>query len=566
MWARWLLLCVGLVTCNSHAETLWPQGKTVFFAQSQGDEMQAWQVDSSSGRINTQNVNDLNTPLGSTWKLFVYSYLVDTQAPDAPYQCQGQNSEEKYCCSKGQSIRRDQALLQSCGLYFEPKHLGLQDASWRAYWYQQRAPLWLTELSNLHEHTVLPVRNLLWGLQQIPTKPRAEAEQVLLNVWLRDDQQGSLQANASQLRGKTLTMPHPVDGKQRIGGMAGWTVHGDAFWFIGRGNSREVLKQSAHWLPALSSRWQAASNQGLQDACIEVDYLAFMTNPIVGIKEHKTGKAIYGGVLPTGKYSVYLKNGREVALQSDGNMQVFAQQQYYRLRARMDMNEYVARVLQREAATEPEQAAKALSIAIRSYALNEATGSGDCLLMRDTTLQQRVLTQAASPEAKHIAISTDKLVLEGAHGHFHANSSQANVLGWQQAVTWAKQGLGFKAILARAYPQASVVVHGSDLGERCVAMPQAQKWLATQHSKWHKTLQREAGYRPLKQAASICRLSRGTPYADVAANRVYVRRLHSEAEQITLAHEYLHLLFADHPNGRNEHYIEALAQRLVKGH
>jgi hypothetical protein len=27
----------------------------------------------------------------------------------------------------------------------------------------------------------------------------------------------------------------------------------------------------------------------------------------------------------------------------------------------------------------------------------------------------------------------------------------------------------------------------------------------------------------------------------------------------------LHLLFADHPNGRNERYIEALAQRLLKG-
>ena len=31
----------------------------------------------------------------------------------------------------------------------------------------------------------------------------------------------------------------------------------------------------------------------------------------------------------------------------------------YRLRARMDMNEYVARVLEREAAAVPEQAAKA---------------------------------------------------------------------------------------------------------------------------------------------------------------------------------------------------------------
>lgn len=35
-----------------------------------------------------------------------------------------------------------------------------------------------------------------------------------------------------------------------------------------------------------------------------------------------------------------------------------------------------------------------------------------------------------------------------------------------------------------------------------------------------------------------CQLSRGTPYADVASQRVYIRRLNSEAEQITLTHEY----------------------------
>ena len=65
-------------------------------------------------------------------------------------------------------------------------------------------------------------------------------------------------------------------------------------------------------------------------------------------------------------------------------------------------------------------------------------------------------------------------------------------------------------------------------------MPQAQKWLQTQNLRWHKVLQRETGYRPLKQAASVCQLSRGTPYADVASQRVYIRRLNSEAEQITL--------------------------------
>ena len=567
-WASVLLL-YGL-SHMAYTAPVWPQGEQAFFAKTEGERMQAWQVNTRSARAQSQNLNDLATPLGSTWKLFVYSYMVDKQLPDTPYQCTGGNPEEKYCCDKGGSIVRDKALLQSCGLYFQPQRLGITEKDWRYYWYLQRAPLWLTELANVREDTVLPVRDVLWALQQVPSAPKQQAEQVLLNVWLRSDNSNSLNPLGSTWRGKTLTMPHPLNAKQRIGGMAGWNTQGEAFWLLARGNSHEVLQGSGAWLPKLSEQWQTSAAKpsqktGLQAACVEVDYLAFMTNPIVSVKRADNGQAVYGGVLPSGKYVVGLRNGRQVALQSVGDISVFGQEQHYRLRARMDMNEYVARVLEREAAAVPKQAAKALSIAIRTYALNEASGSGACLLMRDTTQQQRVLTQAASAATKRIALSTDALVLRGAHGHFQASSSQKNVLGWQQAVAWAEQGLGFKAILARAYPQASIAVQGNDLGERCRPMPQAQKWLQTQDLRWHRVLQRETGYRPLKQAASVCQLSRGTPYADVASQRVYIRRLSSEAEQITLTHEYLHLLFADHPNGRNERYIEALAQRLLKG-
>ena len=566
-----LALAALMAILPVQAATLWPQGEQALYAEANGERMQAWQVNTHTARLQAQNLNDLATPLGSTWKLFVYAYVVDKALPDTPYQCTGAQAEEKYCCDKGGSIGRDQALLQSCGLYFQPQRLGISAQDWRYYWYLQRAPLWLTELGNLKEDTVLPVRDVLWGLQQVPNAPKLQAEQVLLNVWLRTDNRHSLAPIGSHWRGKTLTMPHPLDKTQRIGGMAGWTGEGAAFWLLARGNSHEVLARSGAWLPKLNPATASASavptqpTEPLQAACVEVDYLAFMTNPIVNVKRADTQQSIYGGVLPRGDYVVTLQNGRQVKLHSVGDVSVFAQEAHYRLRARMDMNEYVARVLEREAAAVPEQAAKALSIAIRTYALNEASGSGACLLMRDSTQQQRVLTQPASAAAKRIAHSTDLLVLNGAHGRFQAEATAPNVLGWQQAVAWAQQGLGFKDILARAYPQASLGVQGKDLGERCQPMPQAQKWLQTQMPRWHKILQREAGYRPLAQAASVCQLARGTPYADVAANRVYIRRLHSEAEQLTLTHEYVHLLLQHHPNGRNERYIEALAQRLLKG-
>ena len=122
-WASVWLLC-GLSHMAS-AAPVWPQGEQAFFAKTEGERMQAWQVNTRSARVQSQNLNDLATPLGSTWKLFVYAYALDKQLPDTTYQCTGGNPEEKYCCDKGGSIGRDKALLQSCGLYFHPQRLSI---------------------------------------------------------------------------------------------------------------------------------------------------------------------------------------------------------------------------------------------------------------------------------------------------------------------------------------------------------------------------------------------------------------------------------------------------------
>lgn len=51
---------------------------------------------------------DLQTPLGSVWKLLVYGWLVDTGAHESPYECRGQSKDEVYCCTAGGKIGRDQ--------------------------------------------------------------------------------------------------------------------------------------------------------------------------------------------------------------------------------------------------------------------------------------------------------------------------------------------------------------------------------------------------------------------------------------------------------------------------
>jgi len=55
-------------------------------------------------------------PLGSLWKLWVYSYSVDNHLPDQPYACRagrGAPEGDEYCCSHSEPVSRDMALVRS---------------------------------------------------------------------------------------------------------------------------------------------------------------------------------------------------------------------------------------------------------------------------------------------------------------------------------------------------------------------------------------------------------------------------------------------------------------------
>ncbi|CAK9886760.1 MAG: hypothetical protein XXXJIFNMEKO3_03206 [Candidatus Erwinia impunctatus] len=110
----------------------------------------------------------LSTPLGSLWKLYVYAWLTDRQITEAPYTCHGADKEEVYCCSPGEQITRDQALVRSCGLYFSPTRLNINPGEWQQYWQKQRSPGWLQQLSRLQPETRVPVSELLETLSTLP--------------------------------------------------------------------------------------------------------------------------------------------------------------------------------------------------------------------------------------------------------------------------------------------------------------------------------------------------------------------------------------------------------------
>jgi uncharacterized protein YfaQ (DUF2300 family) len=96
----------------------------------------------------------------------------------------------------------------------------------------------------------------------------------------------------------------------------------------------------------------------------------------------------------------------------------------------------------------------------------------------------------------------------------------------------------------------------------CERLPALEAWLELHAARWQPALGNQPGYERPTQVR-VCRLEGRWPFADNHRNRVYVRRLQSTDDQVTLAHEYLHLAFKNYPSGHDEHYVETTARRLI---
>ncbi|KAB0492715.1 DUF2300 domain-containing protein [Pseudomonas vancouverensis] len=488
----------------------------------------------------------LQTPLGSVWKLFVYAWLVDTGEHESAYECRGQSKEEVYCCTAGNKIERDQALVKSCGLYFEPERLGINAPEWRTYWQARQAPSWLQELPSLQPATRVSVVELLKVLSILPAQD--QARRVLLDVVLNAADGNVVGELGSRLRVKTWSWLDDQDAASRQGGFAGWTVDGTAIWAGGRGTSQQVLRDYA---PALSALlpvvWPVDAGR-----CVEVEL--FSRYPLQCVLSGD--REVASGPL-RGDYRVEFANGNALDIHSDGELFLLDG----KLVARLDREEYVARVLQREASSEPVEAAKALSVAIRTYLLQNATRNGDCLSIDDSSQRQRVAPRPATEASRRVAAWTADLVLAGSTVTYHSEQPGPDKLSWQQAVEQANAGQRYDAILLHAYPRASLSRWGNPVAS-CEALPAAQDWLQKQRSSWRPRLESEVGYSEVSTFA-VCRLAFGRPYVDRERQRIYVRGVQSLQDRLDLTHEYLHLAFEAHPNGQDEHYIEGLARHLL---
>jgi uncharacterized protein YfaQ (DUF2300 family) len=488
----------------------------------------------------------LDTPLGSLWKLFVYAWLVDSGAREPAYECRGQSKEEVYCCAAGGRIERDQALVKSCGLYFEPARLGIAAADWRSYWQARQAPSWLLDLPSVQPATRVSVPELLRVLALLPAQE--QMRRVLLDVVLNAADGNVVGELGGRLRVKTWSWLGDQDRHSRQGGFAGWTADGTPIWAGGRGTSQMVLRHYGQALAsALPTAWPAEAGR-----CVEVGL--FSRYPLSRVL---AGQQVVGSGPLQGDYRVEFANGNALDIHSDGELFLLND----KLVARLDREEYVARVLQREAKPEPAEAAKALAVAIRTYLLQNATRNGECLSIDDSSSRQRVAPRPASAESRNIVAWTADLVLAGSTVTYHSDQPGPDRLAWQRAVEQASAGQRYDAILLHAYPRASLSRWDNPVAS-CEALPGAQDWLQKQRRGWRPTLESETGYNEVSTFA-VCKLAFGRPFVDRERQRIYVRGVLSLQDRLDLTHEYLHLAFEAHPNGQDETYIEGLARHLL---
>ncbi|WP_416311111.1 DUF2300 domain-containing protein [Pseudomonas sp. W03] len=491
---------------------------------------------------------DLRAPLGSLWKLFVYAWLNDTGQQEPAYRCRGEDKEEVYCCTAGQSIERDAALVKSCGLYFQPRRLGIDGSVWQQYWQARHAPDWITQLDKLTPQTDVPVVELLDQLQHLPAQE--QARKVLLDVSLAADDGRAPAALGGRLRVKTWSWD---ENGEREGGFAGWLVDGTPLWARGPGTSKTVLATYGNAIgAALPAPWPRDPGR-----CVEVSL--FSRYPLKEVYDARNRPAAEG--LLAGQQSVLFTNGVRLDVNSQSDLFLERGAEGPRLTARLSREEYVARVLDREASATPPEAAKALAVTIRTYLLQNGAPRGDCLNIDDSSQRQRVAPRPASEAARDIAAWTADLVLAGGTVTYHSDEAGQSKLSWRDAQEQAAKGLRYDAILARAFPRTSLSRWSNPIAA-CQPLPEAERWLQAQRRTWRPRLEGEPGYEELRSFA-VCRLSSGRPYVDRERQRIYVRGLYSQQDRLDLAHEYLHLAFQAHPNGQDEGYVESLARRLI---
>lgn len=500
-------------------------------------------------------------PLGSLWKLVAYAQWVEAGVAEQPLQCKGRDPEEVYCCAPGDSIARGAALARSCGLYFAHDRVPWERPAGAV---MQALPAVLAQAvrrGDLGPQTRVSPREWLAWLDAWPPGLREQAQHDLLAYWVNGAGVRQLGPVAAQLRVKTYTVEH-ADGT-RTAGASGWTAQDRPLWFAAAGSSTDVVPGWAGPVLALTRSDEVPRETGALEGrqCVRVEF--FARYPIATVEPLAGARLRTPGSL-RGRYRVHFASGTAIEIESAGELQVANVDAHPVITGDLALEDYVARVIDREAAAQPQQAAWALAVAARSYVLAQATPSHGCLQIEDSTATQRVSPRPATAAALQASRSTAGLVLAGGYaipGQYHRDQGRDGVLSWRDATAQAGAGEDYLRILHRAYPRAGIATAADHGALACDPLPLVLQWIEHERPRWKRQLAGQPGFEDPGEL-QVCRLARGRAHAG-GGHRIDVAGYRSLEERIAVAHEYVHLAFAGHPAGRDEAFVEAQARKLL---
>lgn len=578
----------------AHASQLpnWDKGQyvpTLIWNTSTGVQMS--QVGRNFDEAEIKSYSQALVPLGSTWKLFVYAYLVQTQATEKDYVCAdlNKNQGDEYCCLPGASINRDTALAQSCGAYFSAKRLQITQDQWKRWLDSdfKQVPSWLQNISQMQAATLVPVNSLLQVLEDMPLASQISARNALVKVslqaglettladlgtgirfktWSWFDQKNVVASSAkSNIKNKIrVNEPGP-----RIGGAVGWLPNGRAFWWGAAGTSKTSLLQHHEWIAKTLQLNQfdttLAAWQNSQ-ACVQLKF--FNAYPIKKVSVFlSSGKkqAAPEGVLSGKKYFIEFENGQAITLIGSPEQRLFytaSNKQKPVIEGRFLIEDYVARVIEREGEVRYTVASQALAVLARSWLVQNSPVKEGCYTTIDDSKAQRVLASVAGKEAKKAALFTQDLIIASDAVRYHQAQEKTNVFAWKAAVNLTQQNpkMGFDSLLFKTYPHASLAGLYSELD--CIHLATAETWLKNNAHKWRSQLTQVIGFQA-PESFRVCQIQNGLANSDQRRLRIYIQGWGKLEHRLSLIHEYLHLAFKNHPNGHNEVLIEKLARQLA---
>jgi len=542
------------------AETDYPSESKLWVAIYTGTGKARIFVTDKNGDISSVSTleDSLTTPLGSLWKLFVYIYITDKGIIPEPYLCKGKDPDEIFCCKPGHAIRAEEALYLSCGLFFDPKRLRIDPQQWKSYWKDKVRPdfEWLTRIETLKPDTSVRVRELLTALYQINTLRFAlsKTQSVLSKVLTQGTAKGAVRYLGNTVKIKTFTWNHPVLKDKYIGGFAGWLNDGASVWLAGEGKSQDVLSGWDSRVANLLNRPRAKT----WEPCVEVRF--FDRYPIDKIIKMPDEESVVSGPLK-GLFRIAFKNGNSLTFKTERGLYC---EKALSIFGKFDLSEYVARVIDREIETEPVEAAKAFAILIRTYLIrNAAQNKGCCFRIADSSDFQRVSVQSPTEAAMNLSYWTDALIITGRMPvNYRSDQTDSESFSWTRAKKLAGEGCYFDEILRIAYPGSGIGLMDIRENADCERLPHIESWIGLNAEKWESYLMSLPGYEP-PERIEVCRLGSGNPYSDIEKNRITVRSLDTLEDKISIAHEYLHLAFKNHPCGTDENFIENTAKTLI---